>query len=114
VEMMNMIPIAQRVAEYFWFHSIDLGNGIITPGIKPPAMHAREAAAFFDPIMIDGRTVIDIGAWNGFYSFEAKRRGAKRVLATDNYTWNDENFRGRETLWNLVSRITPRCHSVCG
>ena len=35
-----------------------------------------------------GAIVIDIGAWNGAYSFEAKRRGAARVLATDHYVWN--------------------------
>jgi len=33
-------------------------------------------------------TVLDIGAWNGFFSFEAERRGAKRVLATDSFIWS--------------------------
>lgn len=34
-----------------------------------------------------GKSVLDIGAWDGFFSFEAKRRGADRVLATDNWAW---------------------------
>src|SRR5712671_1368325 len=90
--------IAERVKQFPWFHSIDLGNGIVTPGSKLPEIHAQEAAAFFDPIRMEGTSVVDVGAWNGFYSFEAKRRGAKRVLATDNFTWNHEVFRGRETF----------------
>jgi tRNA (mo5U34)-methyltransferase len=95
---MDTSAISEKVREYFWFHSIDLGNGTVTPGKKSPEIHAAEAAAFFDPIEIKGATVIDIGAWNGFYSFEAKRRGASRVLATDHFCWNHEQFRGRETF----------------
>jgi SAM-dependent methyltransferase len=90
--------LAEKVRQYAWFHSIDVGQGVITPGGKTPDVHAIEAAAFFDPIDMTGTTVIDIGAWNGFYSFEAKRRGAKRVLATDHFCWQDNYFRGRETF----------------
>jgi tRNA (mo5U34)-methyltransferase len=32
-------------------------------------------------------TVLDVGAWDGFFSFEAERRGAARVLATDSFVW---------------------------
>jgi tRNA (mo5U34)-methyltransferase len=32
--------------------------------------------------------VLDIGAWDGFFSFEAERRGAKRVVALDHYVWS--------------------------
>lgn len=87
-----------RVAEYPWFHSIDLGGGVITPGAKTPEIHAAEVPAFFGPIDLDGASVVDIGAWNGFYSFTAKQRGARRVLATDHYCWNHPTFRGRETF----------------
>jgi tRNA (mo5U34)-methyltransferase len=95
---MDAAAIAEKVRQYPWFHSIDLGHGIITPGAKTPEIHAKEAAAFFDPISMSGCTVVDIGAWNGFYSFEAKRRGAQRVLSTDHFCWNHQHFRGRETF----------------
>lgn len=36
---------------------------------------------------LSGNTVIDIGAYDGFFSFEAERRGAARVLATDRFCW---------------------------
>ena len=56
----------------------------------------READAFFGCIDLRGRTFLDIGAWNGYFSFEAKRRGAGRVLATDKFTWTHPHLKGRE------------------
>src|SRR5262249_48378881 len=81
-----------------WFHSIDLGGGVVTPGQKAPIQHEREAAAFFDRVELSGCSVLDIGAWNGFFSFEAKRRGARRVLAADSYWWTQPVFQGRKTF----------------
>jgi len=90
--------LAERVRQLYWHHSIDLGHGIVTPGAKSLTDHEVESAAFFDPVELTGRSVIDIGAWNGAYSFEAKRRGAARVLATDHFVWNHPGFRGRESF----------------
>jgi tRNA (mo5U34)-methyltransferase len=90
-----MLNIAEQIERYFWFHSINLGNGITTRGLKSPDIHLKEAAAIYNPIRMDGVSVIDIGAWNGFYSFEAKHRGASRVLATDHFCWK---FGGREAF----------------
>jgi tRNA (mo5U34)-methyltransferase len=90
--------LAEEVREYYWFHSIDLGGGVVTPGAKSPRQHQYEAAAFFDRVELVGRSVLDIGAWNGFYSFEAKRRGAERVLSTDSYCWTHPHFQGRKTF----------------
>jgi tRNA (mo5U34)-methyltransferase len=42
------------------------------------------------PRSLEGKSVLDIGAWDGFYSFEAVRRGAARVLATDSFVWRHE------------------------
>jgi tRNA (mo5U34)-methyltransferase len=39
------------------------------------------------PEDLTGKTVLDIGAWDGWFSFEFRRRGAKRVLAIDSYAW---------------------------
>lgn len=85
-----MNPIAsdiQSQAEGLpWFHSIDLGNGVITKGAKAASILESEADVvfrYFEP----GSSVLDIGAWDGFFSFMAKRRGASRVLATDHFSW---------------------------
>jgi tRNA (mo5U34)-methyltransferase len=41
------------------------------------------------PADLRGRTVLDVGAWDGFFSFEAERRGAARVLAVDGPAWRE-------------------------
>ena len=70
----------------FWWHSIDLGNGIITPGQKTPEFHAKELKSLQLP-SLQGKNVLDVGAWDGFYSFECERRGASRIVALDRYDW---------------------------
>ena len=74
----GMTPIApdelrRRAAEVRWFHSIDLGGGIVTPGLDCDPRRLEQMSL---PADLSGRTVLDIGAWDGFYSFEAERRGA--------------------------------------
>jgi len=69
-----------------WWHSIDLGFGVVTPGRKTPAFLAKELASLRLPDL-RGRSVLDIGAWDGFYSFTAEQRGAARVVALDSFVW---------------------------
>src|SRR5271165_2731188 len=88
--------LQSRVAAFPWHHSIDLGGGVVTPGNKSVANCAAESSLIFDRVDLRGRSVLDIGAWNGFFSFEAKRRGAARVLATDMFAWTHPEFRGLE------------------
>lgn len=71
----------------FWWHSIDFGQGVVTRGQKSPAVLAREFEALRLPDLKD-KTVLDIGAYDGFFSFEAERRGARRVVALDHYVWS--------------------------
>lgn len=70
-----------------WFHSIDFGHGVVSPGMKSAEYVAREKEALALPPM-EGRTVLDIGTWDGFYAFEAERRGAARVVAMDHFVWS--------------------------
>jgi hypothetical protein len=70
----------------YWCHSIDVGHGVTTPGIKTTAYHANELASLALPDL-RGRTVLDIGAWDGYYSFAAEARGAARVVAGDHFIW---------------------------
>src|SRR5260370_32136318 len=90
--------LQSRVAALPWHHSIGLGGGVVTDGNKSLPNCAGEAALIFDRVDLSGRSVLDIGAWNGFFSFEAKRRGASRVLATDSYCWSHPDIHGRETF----------------
>lgn len=72
------------VARHEWFHTIDLGDGIVTPGRD---RSDEKLARLRLPERLDGRSVLDVGAWDGFFSFAAERRGAKNVLATDSWAW---------------------------
>ncbi|MGH2904860.1 MAG: class I SAM-dependent methyltransferase [Solirubrobacteraceae bacterium] len=71
----------------FWWHSIDLGHGVVTNGTKTPEYLAAEHTSLRLPDL-HGKTVLDIGAWDGFYSFACKRAGAARVVALDHFVWS--------------------------
>jgi tRNA (mo5U34)-methyltransferase len=87
----QIASLRQRVSEIRWHHTIDLGHGVVTPGKDNTP---RKLARLSLPESLDGMTVLDVGAWDGFFSFEAERRGAARVLATDSFVWegNVEGF----------------------
>ena len=64
---------------------MDLGQGVITKGVdNTPERLSRLQW----PATLAGQSVLDVGAWDGFFSFEAERRGAARVVATDYYSWH--------------------------
>lgn len=73
--------------DIYWWHSIDLGRGKVTSGTKTAELLEREAAALHLPDLA-GKSVLDVGAWDGYYSFLAERAGARRVVALDYYTWS--------------------------
>ena len=77
--------LAARAAALRWYHSIDLGDGVVTKGVDDTPL--RLARLDF-PLSFTGRSVLDIGAWDGFFSFEAECRGASRVVAADYYSWH--------------------------
>lgn len=82
---MPPVPDLQAEADALtWFHAMDLGGGVRTRGISFPERRVRTLAL---PESLAGKTVLDIGAWDGYFSFEAERRGAKRVVATDWFCW---------------------------
>jgi tRNA (mo5U34)-methyltransferase len=78
--------LLNRVNGHKWFHIIDLGDGIITPGMYNP-VGGIHGPRFCVPKSLEGKSVLDIGAWDGAWSFEAKRRGAARVVAADSFCW---------------------------
>ena len=81
----RLIQLAPGMTKIRWFHSIDLG-GFVTPGVKDHETAKAEAEVIFSH-PVAGKSFLDIAAWDGFFSFEAERRGASRVLATDHFCW---------------------------
>jgi tRNA (mo5U34)-methyltransferase len=83
---------------------------VVTPGKDDPTQRLPHLRL---PESLAGKTVLDVGAWDGFFSFEAERRGASRVLATDSFAWRGEKwFRkdgfelAREALGSGVEDMT--------
>lgn len=71
------------------FHSpIDFGNGLVTKPWHVQRRFRRRLRLLRIPDDLSGKSVLDIGAWDGYFSFEFERRGAKRVLAIDTYAWD--------------------------
>jgi tRNA (mo5U34)-methyltransferase len=72
-----------------WFHRIDLGAGLYTKTrsvMGEPIDHPFGPWQTIQKLLphdLKGKTVLDVGCNGGFYSFEAKRRGATRVLGVD-------------------------------
>ncbi len=74
--------LKSRIASFpFWYHKIALPGGIVTPGWAP-----IDASAYRIPERLDGKRVLDVGAWDGYWSFEALKRGAKEVVAVDDFS----------------------------
>ncbi len=74
-----------------WYHEFDFGDGLRAVTNSQAEDH-RKVWRFIqrglDKIDFSGKTVLDIGCWDGYWSFYAERRGARRVLATDDVSQN--------------------------
>jgi tRNA (mo5U34)-methyltransferase len=91
--------LADQVNELQWWHTIDLGNGVVTPGKYPPSGLNLKA---FDRIDFTGKRVLDIGCWDGLWAFEAEKRGAAEIYATDDVS--QRTFHNTRTF-NLAKDI---------
>ncbi len=78
----NREQLLAEVQEHHWYQSIDLGQGVVTPGETGDATAAKLAMMDL-PADMTGWSVLDIGCNEGFFAFEAERRGASPVLALD-------------------------------
>lgn len=100
IDIGNAEELAAAAESEVWFHSIDLGHGVVTKGQKTGPTLAKELEALRLP-SLTGKSVLDIGAFDGFYSFEAERRGAARVVSLD------------LQMWELETRLTDEYVAEC-
>lgn len=76
------MELAERVkAIPFWYHRIELPDGTVTPGNFPLIPEK-----YCIPEDLTGMRVLDIGAWDGYWTWEALKRGAKEVVAIDDFS----------------------------
>ncbi len=86
-----------KVARTSWYHEFEFPNGIRTEASGNEAERAahRRIWSFIEeglePVDFRGKSVLEIGCWDGYWSFFVERKGAKSVLATDDLTqnWSD-------------------------
>ena len=80
--------LQQKIDALKWCHPLDLGGIQTRPQWHVRRRFARRLKFLQIPQDLTGKSVLDIGAWDGFFSFECERRGAARVLAIDTFAWD--------------------------
>jgi len=78
-----------------WWHPIKI-KGHVTPGMNEETEDTFNNLGL--PEDLTGKTVLDIGAWDGYYSFGCEQRKAKRVVASDKFVWTNNMIGGY--WWN--------------
>jgi tRNA (mo5U34)-methyltransferase len=63
-----------------WWHTIELPDGTKTTGVHDYDTATGDRYLFPD---VKGKTVLDIGTFDGYWSARAKKNGAKSVIALD-------------------------------
>ena len=77
-----------------WYHEFDFGNGLRAHSATPKELlkGCRSSWRFIETQLgkfdLANKSVLDVGAWDGFWSFYAERSGARSVLATDDISQN--------------------------
>ncbi len=105
---MPRADLRARVDALRWYHTLDLGAGIITRGVDDTP---QRLARLDIPASLDGLTVLDIGAWDGFFSFECERRGA-RVTATDHYSWHGSGWGTKAGFQLARAALSSRVNDI--
>ena len=86
-----------------WWHSFRLPDGTEIRGVNRVETLEHRLAQFPVPDDLHGKRVLDIGAWDGWFSFEMERRGAE-VMAID--CWDNPRFHQIHAM--LRSRVDYR------
>lgn len=63
-----------------WFHVMELGPDLVTPGVYDLRPHL---GAYGFPASLEGASVLDVGASDGFFSFHFEGLGAREVVAVE-------------------------------
>jgi tRNA (mo5U34)-methyltransferase len=102
----------EQLSRLGWYHSLELPDGSVIEGSVPLERLKWRIAQYPIPQDLHGKRVLDIGAWDGWCSFEMERRGAE-VVAVDSVQ-QPRFFEARKLLGSKVEyvvedicRLTP-------
>ncbi len=101
--------LAEELSQLGFYHSIELSDGSVIPGLQSIPQLQFRIGQYPIPEDLTGKRVLDIGAWDGWFSFEMERRGAE-VLAVD-ASKQKGFFRAKELLGSKVEYLVRDvCH----
>lgn len=94
--MSQMNAQIKEILKYkYWRQNIRLNTELGTPGsIKPQLWDFLNL-----PDSLTGKSFLDVGANDGMFSFEAEKRGASRVVASDLYK---DSIDSMKNGWSMV------------
>ena len=107
--------VSQRAREAIaeqakWHHRIEVAPGVWTPGLQDTQTLLTQIGM---PEDLGGMRVLDIGARDGFFTFEAERRGAREVIALDNEPPDRTGFSiAAELLGSRATYVTENVYSL--
>ena len=91
-QKVNEDNLQSRIDEVRWYHEFDFSDNLKARSHEPDVESHRRIWSFIaqhlERIDFRDKTVLDIGAWDGYWSFHAERRGASQVLAADDLSQN--------------------------
>ena len=103
---MDILQAQHRIDQIKWYHDIDFPGGLKARTDTPDAESHRALWKWMrselDKVDFAGKNMLDIGCWDGYWSFYAEQRGAARVLASDDKTQNWSGNIGLELARELM------------
>src|SRR5262245_8319886 len=94
---MDRATAQERIDAVEGYHDFDCPGGLAARTSHCAEMHRltwRFLESELGRIDFRGKTVLDIGCWDGYWSFYAERRGARSVLASDDASQNWAGSKG--------------------
>ncbi len=101
--------MGRKVEEIKFFHKVRLNDGTHTAGEHD--MEKIRPRYIFDELDFANKSVLDVGCWDGYFSFEAEKLGASQVVSFDNPACRWGGVAGYAFLHN---HFKSRAHYVQG
>ncbi|MBW2523797.1 MAG: DUF1698 domain-containing protein [Deltaproteobacteria bacterium] len=104
------MALKRALSEAQWFHAIDFGEGLVSPGRfepgRPPNHSLYGVQELLADVRLQGATAVDVGTMDGLTAFMLAKLGAAKVIATD--LARRQTFEvGREALGLTIDYRVP-------
>ena len=72
---MTADELRAEAERYPWYHTLELGDGVVTDGMFDHRPHMHHYPL---PEDLTGKRCLDVATMDGYWAFEMERRGAAR------------------------------------